>query len=168
MECSQLAAWTTNRSLHVASHVKTFSEKATNSDSTLPKVAHVDDGVIVCHRCLHLALGMCSGICRHATIPLRFVPHANNPPTHPILHPTHHSHDKLHTCINCHYDHHMHLNAINYRNQYMYLNAINYFNHYMYMNAINYNNNYVLLLSYHRRMRMILRSAKAERGRRSG
>ena len=46
MECSQSDAWTMNRSLLVASRVKTFPGTPTNTDSTLPRAAHLDDGVI--------------------------------------------------------------------------------------------------------------------------
>ena len=51
---SQPAAWTTNRSLLVASHVKAFPGRPTNFG---------------CNQCLHLALGKCSGISRNAINP---------------------------------------------------------------------------------------------------
>ena len=60
MEDSQPAAWTTNRSLHVVSHAKSFpGRRPTNSDSTLPRAMHLEGGVI---GCLHLTLRKCFGI----------------------------------------------------------------------------------------------------------
>ena len=52
IECSQLAAWKTNRSLLVASRVKAFPGRPTNSGSTLPRVENLEGGVIGCHRCI--------------------------------------------------------------------------------------------------------------------
>ena len=52
MEHSQPAAWTTKRSLLVASRVKAFPRRPTNSGSTLPSAAHQDGGVIGCHQCI--------------------------------------------------------------------------------------------------------------------
>ena len=74
MECSQPAAWTTNRSLLVTSHAKAFPGKPTNSDSALPRAAHLEGVVIGRHQCHHLAHRKCSGISRHVT------PHAYHPP----------------------------------------------------------------------------------------
>ena len=52
MECSQPAAWTTNRSLLVASRARAFPVRQTNSGSTLPRAAHLDGYVIGCHQCV--------------------------------------------------------------------------------------------------------------------
>ena len=52
MKCSQLAAWTTNRSLHVASSVKAFPGRQAKTGSTLPRAAHLDDDVIGCQQCI--------------------------------------------------------------------------------------------------------------------
>ena len=46
MECSQPDAWTTNRSLFVAFHVKACPGRPINSGSTLPRAAYLDGGVI--------------------------------------------------------------------------------------------------------------------------
>ena len=51
IECSQLAAWTTNRSLVVISRVYAFPGRTTNSGSTIARAAHLDGGVIECHKC---------------------------------------------------------------------------------------------------------------------
>ena len=48
MECSQAAAWTTYRSLLVASRAKAISGRLTKSGSTLPRSAYMDSGVIGC------------------------------------------------------------------------------------------------------------------------
>ena len=50
MECSQPASWTSNRSLLVASRVKTFSKKTDKSGSTIPRAAHLKDGSFFCYR----------------------------------------------------------------------------------------------------------------------
>ena len=65
----QPTAWTTNLSLHVTSHVKAFPGRQTKFDSTLVRAAHLESDMIMCYQCLHLALGMRSGIFRHATKP---------------------------------------------------------------------------------------------------
>ena len=52
MDRSLPAAWTTNRSLIVASRVKAFLGRPTNSDSTLPNATHLDGGVIGRHQCI--------------------------------------------------------------------------------------------------------------------
>ena len=82
MECSQLAAWTVNRSLLVMLCVKAFPGRLTDCGSTLPTVAldYLDGGVIGSHQCLHLALRMCCGMLQHATNPLCSVRHACRPP----------------------------------------------------------------------------------------
>ena len=69
MECSQPAAWTTNRRLLVASSAKAFHGRPTNPDSTLPAAAYVEGGVIEYHQCLNLAIGKCSDIFQHANNP---------------------------------------------------------------------------------------------------
>ena len=63
MGCSQPAAWTTNRNLHVASRVKAFPRRLTNSGLTLPRAAHLDGGAI---GCIHHTLSKCFDISRHA------------------------------------------------------------------------------------------------------
>ena len=52
MECSQQAAQTTNRSLLMASSVKVFPGRPTNSGSTLPGAVYLDGGMIGSHRCI--------------------------------------------------------------------------------------------------------------------
>ena len=73
---------------------KAFSGKPTNSDSTVPRTAYLEDGVIWGHQCLHLALGKCTGIFRDVTIPswlcLACIPSII---LHPCPIPTHHSYD---------------------------------------------------------------------------
>ena len=49
MECSQRAAWTTNRSLLLVSRDKAFPGRPTNSGSILPRAVHLEGGVIGCH-----------------------------------------------------------------------------------------------------------------------
>ena len=49
MECSQQAAWTSNRSLFVVFRVKAFQGRPTNSGLTLPRAMHLEGGVIECH-----------------------------------------------------------------------------------------------------------------------
>ena len=71
MECRQAVAWTISRSLLLASSVKALTRRSTNSGSTLPRAAHQESGSAECNKCLHLALGKCSGISRHATNPSR-------------------------------------------------------------------------------------------------
>ena len=51
MECSQPVAFTTKRTLLVASRVKTLPRWLTNSGSTMPRAAH-QEGVIWCHQCI--------------------------------------------------------------------------------------------------------------------
>ena len=86
----------------MASRVKAFPRRQTNSVSTLPRPAHLEGAVTRSHQCLHLALAKCSGITRHTTNPPGFVPLAcRPPPTSVPPHQTHHSHDQLHTCTNC-------------------------------------------------------------------
>ena len=45
-ECRQPAAWTTNWILLEASCANAFPRRPTNSNSTLPRAAHLEDGVI--------------------------------------------------------------------------------------------------------------------------
>ena len=52
MVCSQPAACTTNPSLLVTSCAKAIPGRPTNSDTTLPRTAHLDSGVIGCHQCI--------------------------------------------------------------------------------------------------------------------
>ena len=52
MECSQQAAWKTNRSLLVAPRVKAFPGRPTNSGFILPRAAHLEGGVIGSHQCM--------------------------------------------------------------------------------------------------------------------
>ena len=49
MECSEPAAWTSNSSLLMASCVEALPRRLTNSDSTLPRDACLEGGVIGCH-----------------------------------------------------------------------------------------------------------------------
>ena len=93
IECSQAAAWTTNRSLLVASRVKAFPASPTNSGWTQPRAVHLDGGAIGCNQCVHLALGKCSGLSRHATNPLALSGMPISHHLHPCPHLTHHSHD---------------------------------------------------------------------------
>ena len=90
MECSQSAAWTTNRSLPLEFRVKAFPRRPTQSGSTIPRAAHLDDGVIGSHQCLHVAPGKCSDICQHATKPFWFCPTCL-PSTTSIPAPTQHT-----------------------------------------------------------------------------
>ena len=90
MQCSLLAAWTTNRSLLVASCVKAFPGRPTNSDSTIPSTVHLDGGAIACNQCIHLA---CREMLRHLPTcdqPPGFVLHAYQPPppSQPPIQPT--------------------------------------------------------------------------------
>ena len=86
MECSQPAAWTTNRRLLMAPSVNAIQGRLTNVGTTLPRTAHRDSGVIGCHQCLHITLRKCSGM---RPTPLGFVPHAYQPPP-PSPHPSNH------------------------------------------------------------------------------
>ena len=81
MECNQPAAWTTNRSLLVASRVKALSGRPTNSGSSLPRAAHLDGGVIGCHRCITSNSGNAPASHDISTTPLGFVPHAYHTPS---------------------------------------------------------------------------------------
>ena len=94
MLCSQPAAWTTNRSHLVASRVKGFPGSPINSESTLPRTAHLDSGVIGCHQCIASHSGNFQ-----ASPDMRPTPLTSSRIHAP--HPTHHNHDKLQTCINC-------------------------------------------------------------------
>ena len=108
MECSKPTAWTTNRSLLVASLAKAFPGRPTNSDSTLPRAVHLEGCVNRSHQCFHFAFAKYSGITRHTTNPSGFVLHAKHPPPPSVpIHPAHHSHDQLRTCINCVYRVHL-------------------------------------------------------------
>ena len=68
MECSQPAAWTTNKSLLVASNAKAFPGRPTNSGSTLPRAAHLNSDVIGRHQCITL--------------------HSESAPASPVMRPT--------------------------------------------------------------------------------
>ena len=96
----QPAVWTRNRSLLVASRAKAFPGRPTNSDSTLPRVAHLDGGVIGNHHCIISHSGNAT-----ASPDMRPTPAFSRLHTihhlHPCTHPTHHCHDYLHTWINC-------------------------------------------------------------------
>ena len=96
MECSQQDAWTTNRSIVVASRAKTFLGRQTNSGSTQSRDAQMDGGVIGCHQCITSHSG--NAPASHDMRPTSpgFVHHL-----HPCPHPIHHSHSELHTYINC-------------------------------------------------------------------
>ena len=72
IERSQPAAWTTNLNILVASRVKAFPKRPTNTGSTIHKVVHLEGGIIWCQQFLLLALGKCSSIFRLATNPSRF------------------------------------------------------------------------------------------------
>ena len=87
MECSQPAAWTSNRSLLAVFGANTYPGRQTNFGSTLPRAAHLEGGEIWCHRRLHLTLDKCSGISRHAANP-SCLPTTTSIPT-----PTHRSYD---------------------------------------------------------------------------
>ena len=93
MECSQPAASTTNWSLIVSSCIKAFPGRPTNSDSTLHRAAHLDDGVIGCHQCItsHTVSAPASPTCDHPPLALSRMPTVHH--LHPCPHPTHHSHD---------------------------------------------------------------------------
>ena len=86
MECSQPAAWTTNRSLLVASRVRPFQEDRPIPARPYPELRTwmvVRSGVI----------WKCSGISRHATNHLALSRMLTKHQLHPCPHPTHHSHD---------------------------------------------------------------------------
>ena len=68
-----------------ASCVKAFPGRLANSKLTIPRAAHLDNGVIWCCQCI---------IFRHATNPLGFVLHTFHP--HPSPHQTHHSPNQTH------------------------------------------------------------------------
>ena len=50
MECNQQTAWTEKRNRLVASGDKAFHGIPTNSNSTLPRAAHVEGSMIRCHQ----------------------------------------------------------------------------------------------------------------------
>ena len=52
MEYCQPSAWTANRNLLVASRVKAFRGRPTNSGSNLLRAAHLEGGGIGCHQCI--------------------------------------------------------------------------------------------------------------------
>ena len=52
MECSQPTAWTTNRSLLVASRVNALPRRPTNFGSTIPRAAHQEGGLVGSHQCI--------------------------------------------------------------------------------------------------------------------
>ena len=91
MKCSQPTAWTTNRSLLVASRVKDFHERQTNSGSTLHRAAQLKGSVIGRHQRLHLSTGNFSCISRNATNPPSFSLQAYEPSYPPLPHQIHHS-----------------------------------------------------------------------------
>ena len=105
MECSQPAAWTTNRSLHTASRAKALPGTPTNSGSTLLRAAHRDGGVIACHQCITSHTGSAPASPDMRPNPPGFVPHAYLPPP-PSLPPpnppqpclTTHTHQLRSTC----------------------------------------------------------------------
>ena len=56
MECSHPAAWTTNRSLLVASRVRPFQED--RPIPVRPRTAHLNGGAIGCNQCIPHTLWM--------------------------------------------------------------------------------------------------------------
>ena len=88
------AAWTSNRGLLVASRVKAFSGRPTNSDSTLHRATHIEGGVIGCHQCI--------------------TSHSESSPASPDMRPTPtalsrmHAIHHIHPCPHLHPCHHLH------------------------------------------------------------
>ena len=93
-------AWTTTRSLLVASRVMAIPKTPTNSDSTQPRAAHQEGVAMQCHQCRYVALGLYSDISSFETNTSGFVPHTYKPPPQPCSHPTNHGYDQLHPCVN--------------------------------------------------------------------
>ena len=93
MECSQPAAWATNRSLHVASHAKAIPWRPTNSCSTIPRAAHLDGSVIGCRQCITTKSGSAPAALdmRPTTLALSRMYTIHH--LYPYFHPTHDSHD---------------------------------------------------------------------------
>ena len=92
MECSQPAAWTTNRSLLVASRARPFQEDRPIPARPYPELRTWmvvrSDVISVSHHTLEML--------RHLPTydqPPGFVPHAYQAPTPSLPHTTHHSHD---------------------------------------------------------------------------
>ena len=92
MECSQPVAWTTNRSLLVASRGRPFQEDRPIPARPYPELRTwmvVRSGVIS----VFPTLWKCSGISRHTTNHLALSRMHTKHQLHPCSHPTHHSHD---------------------------------------------------------------------------
>ena len=93
MECSKPAAWTTNRSLLVVPRVESFPGRPTNSCSTIPRAAHLDDDVIGCYQYItsHSGNAPASPDMRLAPWALSRMHTTNH--LHHCPQPTHHSND---------------------------------------------------------------------------
>ena len=61
IECSQLAAWSTNRSQLAATRAMTYTGGHTISGSILSKAVHMEGCLIGCQWLFHFALRKCSG-----------------------------------------------------------------------------------------------------------
>ena len=73
--------------------VKVFPGGPTNSGETLPRAAHLDDGVIGCHRCITSHSGNAPASSDMPPTPLALPRMHTIHNFHPSPHPTHHSHD---------------------------------------------------------------------------
>ena len=93
IECSQSAAWTSNRCLSVASRVKAFLGRPNNSGSTLPRAVLFKD----CDRVSSVSLSRTWEVPRHFPTRyqplLAFFPNACQSPPASLPHPIYHSYD---------------------------------------------------------------------------
>ena len=92
-ECNQPATWTMNRSLFVASRVKAFPGRPTNSDSILPRTVHLDGGVIVCYQCITSHKGNAPASLDMRPTPMALSRMHTIHHLHPCSHPIQYSHD---------------------------------------------------------------------------
>ena len=98
MECSQPAAWTTNRTLLVVPHVMAFPGRPTNSDTTLRRAAQPEGGAIRCRYCIAAHSRSAPASPDMRPTPLALSRMLTVLRLHPCHHPAYHSHDPLHTC----------------------------------------------------------------------
>ena len=90
---SQPAARATNRSHLVASRVKAFPGRQTNSDSTQHRTAHLDGAVIRCHQRITSHTGSVTASLDVRPTPLALFRLHTIHQRHPCPHQNHQSHD---------------------------------------------------------------------------